>query len=140
MRSIYDRIRHALSFELIALIIIIPTAAFFFDKPIESMGVVGVLSATLATAWNYIYNLAFDTVMMRVKGTTLKTTLDRVVHSLLFELGLLVALLPLIAWYLQIGFWEAFIMDISFALFYVVYAFCFNWLYDRVYPLPEWNK
>jgi uncharacterized membrane protein len=32
------------------------------------------------------------------------------------------------------------VMDISFALFYVVYAFVFNWSYDRVFPLPEWKS
>ncbi|MFN6986918.1 MAG: chlorhexidine efflux transporter, partial [Rhizobium oryzihabitans] len=27
-----------------------------------------------------------------------------------------------------------------FALFYVVYAFVFNWSYDRLFPLPEWQS
>ncbi len=31
-------------------------------------------------------------------------------------------------------------MDVSFALFYVVYAFVFNWAYDAIFPLPEWQK
>ena len=30
-------------------------------------------------------------------------------------------------------------MDVSFAAFYVVYAFVFNWAYDRLFPLPEWQ-
>jgi uncharacterized membrane protein len=30
-------------------------------------------------------------------------------------------------------------MDVSFALFYVVYAFVFNWAYDRIFPLPDWQ-
>jgi hypothetical protein len=30
-------------------------------------------------------------------------------------------------------------MDVSFAVFYVVYAFVFNWAYDRIFPLPEWQ-
>lgn len=30
-------------------------------------------------------------------------------------------------------------MDLSFALFYVVYAYVFNWAYDRIFPLPEWK-
>ena len=26
-------------------------------------------------------------------------------------------------------------MDVAFAAFYMVYAFTFNWAYDRVFPL-----
>jgi len=58
----------------------------------------------------------------------------------LFELGLLIVLMPFIAWYLNISLAHALVMDISFALFYVVYAFVFNWSYDRVFPLPEWKS
>ncbi|MEQ9476658.1 chlorhexidine efflux transporter, partial [Marinovum algicola] len=46
---------------------------------------------------------------------------------------------PFIAWYLGISLWQAFVMDVSFALFYMVYAFGFNWAYDRLFPLPEWK-
>jgi uncharacterized membrane protein len=139
MRTIKDRIRHALSFEIIGLILIIPLGAFVFSMPAEDIGIVGVVSATIATAWNYIYNVGFDHAMQRMKGTTQKTTLIRVLHSVLFELGLLIVLMPFIAWYLGISLLHALVMDISFALFYVVYAFIFNWCYDRIFPLPEWK-
>lgn len=139
MRTIKDRIRHALSFEIIGLIIMIPLGAMVFSMPAEDIGVVGAVSATIATAWNYLYNLGFDHAMQRLKGTTQKTTLVRVAHSVLFELGLLVVLMPFIAWYLGISLMHALVMDISFALFYVVYAFVFNWCYDRLFPLPEWK-
>jgi uncharacterized membrane protein len=49
-------------------------------------------------------------------------------------------MLPMIAWYLQIGIWQAFIMDLGLAIFYMVYALVFNWAYDRVFPLPEWQQ
>lgn len=139
MRTIKDRIRHALSFEIIGLLIIIPLGAVVFSMPAQDIGVVGVVSATIATAWNYIYNLGFDHAMQRRMGTTQKTTLIRVAHAVMFELGLLIVLMPFIAWYLGISIMHALVMDISFALFYVVYAFIFNWSYDRLFPLPEWK-
>jgi uncharacterized membrane protein len=139
MRSKWDRVRHTLSFEIFGLALITPLGAFVFDMHASDMGFVGVVSATVATAWNYLYNLGFDHLMQRRLGTTLKTPLLRVAHAVLFELGLLVALLPFIAWYLGITLWQALVMDISIALFYVVYAFCFNWAYDRIFPLPEWQ-
>ncbi|PPJ44785.1 hypothetical protein C0075_24535, partial [Rhizobium sp. KAs_5_22] len=57
--------------------------------------------------------------------------------AILFEAGLLVVLLPAIAWYLGIGLVEAFVMDIAIAGFYVAYAFVFNLAYDRIFPIPE---
>lgn len=140
MRKTGDRIRHAISFEIIGLAIFIPLAAWVFGTPMEDIGVVGVVSATLATLWNYIYNLMFDHAMQRTRGTTLKTTPIRALHALLFEGGLLVVLLPFIAWYLNVSIWEALVMDIAFAIFYLVYAFIFNWGYDRLFPLPEWAQ
>ncbi|RKE83808.1 PACE efflux transporter [Rhizobium sp. AG855] len=139
MRTATDRIRHAVSFELIGLALLVPIGSWVFSMPASDIGVVGVVSATLATGWNYVYNLGFDHMLVRSTGTTLKTWPMRVVHAVAFELGLLVILLPFVAWYLGIGLREAFVMDIAFAIFYMVYAFVFNWTYDRLFPLPEWQ-
>ena len=140
MRSTRDRIRHAILFEVIGLLLIVPLGTAAFGLHAADMGVIGVGSALVATSWNYVYNLGFDHVMQRVRGSTLKTAPIRVLHTILFEGGLLVVLLPLIAWYLDIGLWQAFLMDVSFALFYMGYAFVFNWAYDRLFPLPEWRE
>ncbi len=140
MRTTRDRIRHALSFEIIGLSLFTPLAAFVFGLPVEHIGVVGIVSATLATGWNYLYNLAFDHLMQKFRGSTQKTLVLRAAHAVLFELGLLIVLLPFIAWYLGVSLIEALVMDIAFALFYLVYAFVFNWVYDRVFPLPEWQE
>ena len=139
MRSISDRIRHAISFEVIGVLIVTPMGALAFDLPMQEMGTVSVISAMIATLWNLVYNYLFDLGMTRVLGTTAKSAAMRVFHAVLFEAGLLCLLLPFIAVYLGISLWAALAMDISFALFYMVYAFVFNWAYDRVFPLPEWQ-
>lgn len=140
MRTTRDRIRHAISFEIIGLSIFTPLASFVFGIPVEHVGVVGIVSATVATGWNYVYNLGFDHLMQKFRGSTQKTLTLRIAHAMLFELGLLVVLLPFIAWYLGVTIWHALVMDIAFALFYLVYAFVFNLAYDRIFPLPEWQK
>ena len=140
MRSTRDRIRHAISFEVIGLLLITPLGAFAFGMSLADIGVVGIGSATIATGWNYLYNLGFDRALQRFAGTTRKTVGIRIIHAVLFELGLLAALMPLIAWYLEVSLVQAFVMDLSFAAFYVVYAFLFNWAYDLVFPLPEWQQ
>ncbi|WP_414472139.1 PACE efflux transporter [Microvirga sp. M2] len=139
MRTTRDRIRHALSFELIGLALVTPLGAWIFGMPMADIGVVGVGAATIATIWNYVYNVGFDALMQRLTGGTQKSVAIRVVHAVLFEVGLLIVLMPLIAWYLGIGLLQAFYMDVSFAVFYMVYAFVFNWGYDRVFPLPAWQ-
>jgi uncharacterized membrane protein len=135
VRTTKDRIRHALSFEIIALFIVTPLGAWLFAQPLNEIGIVAVVSATIATGWNYLYNLLFDNALLRFTGHVTKPIAMRVFHAVLFEAGLLLVLLPFIAWYLGISLLEAFAMDISFAAFYLVYAFVFNWAYDLVFPV-----
>ena len=137
MRGFADRIRHAVCFEVIGLILVTPLGAWLFDKPMFDIGVLALACATIATVWNYIYNLGFDLLMRRVLGHTRKSPLLRVFHAVLFEGGLLVVLMPLIAWYLGVTLWQAFMMDLSFAAFYLIYAFIYNWAYDVIFPIPE---
>jgi uncharacterized membrane protein len=140
MRTTRDRIRHAILFELIGLALMIPLGGLVFGLPAETMGVIGVGSATAAMMWNYIYNLGFDSIMQRRAGHTRKGMGLRVAHAVLFEAGLLVILMPPIAWYLGISLVQALLMDIAIAAFYVAYAFVFNLLYDRIYPLQSWSE
>lgn len=136
MRTTADRIRHAISFELIGLALITPLGAWAFGMAIYDIGVVAVVSATLATGWNYAYNLLFDRSLMHLTGSTRKSLRLRVLHAVLFETGLLLVLIPFIAWNLGVTLAQAFVMDLSFAVFYLVYAFAFNWAYDLIFPDP----
>lgn len=140
MRSTADRIRHAVSFEIIGILLATPLGALVFQLHAGDSAVIVIGSATVAMVWNYVFNLGFDHAMTRLRGTTLKTLPLRVVHAILFELGLLAMLMPLIALYLGISLWQALLMDLAFALFYMGYALVFNWAYDRLFPLPEWQK
>ncbi len=140
MRTTADRIRHALSFEAIGLVVITPLGGFLFGLPLFHMGIIGIVSAAIATAWNYIFNLLFDLVLRWRTGDTRKSLGLRIGHAIVFEIGLLSILLPFLAWYLGVGIVEAFTMDIAVAAFYMGYAFIFNWAYDRLFPLPEWRQ
>ncbi|MCG4252316.1 PACE efflux transporter [Acetobacter tropicalis] len=134
-RSPSDRVRHALLFECVALALVIPVGAHLFGLHTEDMGIIGIGSAVTATVWNYLYNLGFDHALRRLTGSVSKTVGMRVLHTLLFEAGLQVVLLPAIAWYLRVSIPQAFSMSFSLALFYLVYAFFFNIAYDWVFPV-----
>jgi uncharacterized membrane protein len=135
MRTFWDRVRHALMFEAVALAIFIPGSAAIFHQPVEHMGFIGIASATIATLWNFVFNLGFDRAMRRLRGSVDKTMAIRVVHTLLFEAGLVIMLVPMIAWYLGVGLWAALMMDIAIVIFYLVYGFLFNIAYDRMFPI-----
>ncbi|MEW5422503.1 PACE efflux transporter [Amorphus sp. 3PC139-8] len=135
MRSTLDRLRHVICFELIGLALVTPLGTYVFAMHAFDIGFVALVSSLVATAWNYLYNVGFDRLLWRLRGSTRKSVGLRVMHALLFEAGLIVILVPLFAWYLEIGLWRALVMDLGFAGFYVVYAFIFNWAYDWVFPI-----
>ncbi|MGE6481941.1 PACE efflux transporter [Psychrobacter namhaensis] len=137
MRTTKDRIRHALGFEIIGLLIFAPLASLVFGFELHLMGMMALVGSIVATIWNYFYNILFDRAMLKLCGTLQKMVLIRVLHAILFEGGLLLLFLPVIAWYLNISLWEAFKMDIAMATFYLVYAFVYNWVYDQIFAIPK---
>lgn len=140
MRTIKDRIRHTLAFQVIGLIVFAPLASWVFGFELHLMGTIAIVGSIIATLWNYIYNLLFDHALLKLRGDMHKTVSLRVLHAFLFEAGLLCLFLPLISWYLSITLWEAFKMDITMASFYLVYAFIYNLIYDKIYPIPQTVK
>lgn len=137
MRTRKDRIRHALGFEVIGLLIFAPLASLVFGFELQLMGVMALIGSIVATVWNYFYNVLFDRAMLKLRGAVQKTVPIRILHAVLFEGGLLLLFLPAIAWYLNISLWDAFKMDIAMATFYLIYAFIYNWIYDKVFPIPK---
>ncbi|EDM46212.1 PACE efflux transporter [Marinobacter algicola] len=134
MRTTKDRIRQAVSFEVIGLLIAIPLAALVFGFELDKTSALAAIGATIATGWNYLFNLMFDHGLKRLTGSTRKSLKMRFFHALSFELGLMITFLPVIAWWMGIGLVEALIVDIAFVVFYLVYAFVFTWCYDTVFP------
>lgn len=137
MRTTLDRIRHAILFELVGLVLMIGGGSILTGFDAHSLGVIGIVASLVATVWNYVYNLMFDRAMLRLRGSVIKTHPLRALHALLFEGGLLVLLLPFVAWMLGVSLWQAFLFDLAIAVFYIVYGYAYNWAYDRVFPMPE---
>lgn len=139
MRTHRDRIRHAVGFEVIALILSIPIMSFFFNFDIKDIGFIAIAGSIIATIWNYGFNIVFDKTMVKFKHSTFKTPAIRVLHVLLFEGGLLILYLPMVSWYLGISLWQALIMDASLVGFYLAYSFSYNWAYDKIFPISYFN-
>lgn len=129
-KSIVERICQAIGFELLAILICTPLLAWIMDKPLLDMGAVTVLIALLALAWNVVFNRFFDRMLVRLNVA--HTAWVRVIHALLFEGGLIVMGVPLIAWWLSVSLWQAFLLDIGVLLFFLPYTYVYHWGYDVV--------
>ncbi|VVO76834.1 multidrug/biocide efflux PACE transporter [Pseudomonas sp. B21128] len=127
-KSITERILQAVGFELLAILICTPLLAWIMKKPLLDMGAVTVLIAMLALGWNVVFNRFFDRLLERMNVA--HNAWVRVVHALLFEGGLIVMGVPLIAWWLSVSLWQAFLLDIGVLLFFLPYTYVYHWGYD----------
>lgn len=57
-------------------------------------------------------------------------------HSVLFEGGLVVILLPVMALWLQVTLWQALIWEGGLIAVFLVYTWAFTWAFDRIFGLP----
>lgn len=94
------------------------------------MGVLTAVIATIAVAWNMLYNWLFDRLQARVGFD--RTLGVRMAHAFGFEGGLILIAIPFVAWWLDISVWRALLLDIGFVLFYLPYGFLFNLGYDKI--------
>ena len=139
LRSLPDRLRQIALFEVGGLILITPPYIWLTGQPGgESLALMAAL-ALLASVWNGVYNTAFDWIEGRLTGrpADLRPMLGRCLHALGFESGLLLVSLPIIMWWTGMNWLEALIADIGLALAYVAYAFVFNLIYDRAFPIES---
>ena len=127
-KSITERIFQAIGFELLAILICTPLLAWIMDKPALEMGMVTLAISLLALAWNVIFNGLFDRLKARLQLASNGWT--RVLHALMFEGGLILVCVPLIAAWLNISLVQAFILDIGVLLFFLPYTYVYHWGYD----------
>ncbi|GGK21988.1 PACE efflux transporter [Aliivibrio fischeri] len=125
-----ERIFHAILFEVLAVSLSIIGLAIFTDHDVTALSGTMIVVATIAMIWNFIYNWIFDQFFTGEK--TQRTLSLRIFHVILFELGLLFVTVPVMAYLLNVGIWEAFVMDIGVTIFITIYAFAFNLIYDNV--------
>ncbi|KSO41333.1 hypothetical protein IPC7_01985 [Pseudomonas aeruginosa] len=127
-KTLKERIFHALAFEGLAVFLTAPVLSLVMNKPLAHMGALTLMFSTVAMLWNMLFNSLFDRAQRRMGFQ--RTLQVRVLHAMLFELGLIVVLVPLAAWWLSIGLVEAFLLDMGLILFFLPYTMAFNWSYD----------
>lgn len=124
------RIIHALSYEVILLIIIAIALSFIFEVPMGVTGTLGVAMAVTSVIWNMIYNHFFEKYE---KKRQLKRTVPvRIMHAIGFEGGLMLVTIPMVAHAMNMSLFEAVLLDLSMTLCILVYTFIFQWCYDHI--------
>ena len=141
MRTTTDRVRHTLLFELFGVAICTPLASLILDKNLALIGSLSITISIVAMGLNYLFNLCFDKAMIRLgRPVNVRPVWLRILHAILFEASLLVLTIPMVAWWLDMSLWAAFIADMGFVLFFLIYAFVFNWTYDTIFPMVVYNE
>jgi uncharacterized membrane protein len=129
-KSLKERALHALLFEAIGVLLFAPALAWLLGHSLAKMGAMTVMISTVAMLWNMLFNAGFDRLRARM-GFAMSLRV-RALHALAFEAGLIIAVVPLAAWWLSISLLEAFVLDIGLLLLFLPYTMLFNLAYDNV--------
>ena len=130
-----ERVFHAVLFEVLAVSLSIVLLMTFTDHQVRALSGTMIIIATIAMAWNFVFNWIFDKFFPGDK--TQRTIVMRIFHVILFELGLLVLTIPAMAVILGVSLYQALVMDIGVTIFITLYAFVFNFIYDHIRAVIE---
>ncbi|MBK2357243.1 PACE efflux transporter [Francisella hispaniensis] len=132
--SFLARLIHTVGFEFFGIVIFTPFAMFILHQDVFHIASLAIIISLIAMLWNFIYNYIFDIIEIKFgMHRSKRAIIIRGLHALLFELGLLIVTIPLVAYILNMSFLSAFLVDIGFVIFYLVYAFVYNYIFDKIY-------
>ena len=123
-------------YEAIAIAVVTAGGYILTTESMASSAAYAAATSVVAIVWNYVYNTLFEFWESRQvkKG---RSVLRRIVHALGFEMGFIVTLVPLMAWWFNLTLVTAFVAEIGIMVFFMLYTFAFNWAFDRVVGLPQ---
>lgn len=135
MQGFWRRVVYISLYEAIAIAMAGAGLMLMSGKSLLDSGMLAVATSAVAVVWNLVFNTFFERWEAR-QPTVGRSVKRRVLHALCFEGGLIVALVPLIAWWFGVSLWQALVMDLALVVFFLVYTFVFNWAFDEVFGLP----
>jgi uncharacterized membrane protein len=135
MSPIRRKIVYALSFEALGTLLASIALMLMSDADAGSSLALSILTATIALSWSFVFNTFFEAWEARqpVKGRSLHR---RAAHALMFEGGLVLICIPVMAWWLQVGYLQALAYEAGLIALFIVYTYVFTWGFDRVFGLP----
>ncbi|HZG18955.1 MAG TPA: PACE efflux transporter [Herbaspirillum sp.] len=136
MQGFKRKLVYASLFEGMAIVFTTVGLTVFAGHDSAHSSAVAVASSTIAFLWNFIFNGLFERWEARQPRRG-RNFARRAAHAIGFEGGLVVMLVPLFAWWLEIGLWDALVLDFGLIVFFMTYTYLFNLLFDRIFGLPS---
>ncbi|MCP1575035.1 MULTISPECIES: PACE efflux transporter [Herbaspirillum] len=136
MQGFKRKLVYASLFEGLAIIFTTVGLTVFAGHDSTHSLAAAVVSSTIAFLWNFIFNTLFERWEARQPRRG-RNFARRAAHAIGFEGGLVVMLVPLFAWWLGISLWQALALDFGLIVFFMIYTYLFNLLFDRIFGLPS---
>ena len=134
-RPTLRRILYATTFEAGGVLMSTALLLLMADTTAGGSLAFSVLASTVAMLWNLAFNAMFEAWETR-QPTRGRSLARRSAHAILFETGLLVALLPLTAWWFAVPVLTALAYEGVLIVAFLIYTWAFTWAFDRLFGLP----
>ena len=135
LQGVKRKIIQAISFEVLAVIMVSPFVAMLFGKSLSNAAGLSILLSFLALFWNFAFNTMFEAWEIRQVNRH-RTLKRRIIHAVGFEAGFAVLVVPVVAYWLNITWQAALITDLGLMLFFMFYQFGFQWAFDKIFGVP----
>ena len=135
MHGIKRRITYVALFELFGILFTTYGLVLVSGREAGQSSLVATITSVLAILWNFAYNAGFEYLEARM-GSQGRSLPCRMMHAVGFELGLAMAVVPVLAFALDISLWAALLTNAGIMIFFMGYAFFFNLAFDFVFGLP----
>lgn len=129
------KILYAVSFESLGVAVASGGLLVMSEASAYQSISLSTLAASLALAWSFVFNSLFELWEARQmrRGRSLGR---RSAHAILFEGGLVVILVPVTAWWLKVGLWQAMAYEAGLIGLFILYTYLFTWAFDSLFGLP----
>lgn len=135
MQGLKRRVVYVGLYELMAIVLSAILLKMISNADTANSLGIAIAASAIAILWNLAFNYGFE-VWEKHRGHTGRSLGIRVLHAVGFEGGLVIFLVPVLAWWLDVSFIEALILDLGLLVFFLFYTFAFNWVFDAVFGLP----
>lgn len=133
------KILYAVSFETLGIAVASAGLLAMSDANATQSVILSAITATIAMAWSMGFNALFEAWESR-QSTKGRSLARRSVHALLFEGGLVILVLPIMAWWLHVDLWTALRYEAGLIVLFIIYTYVFTWSFDRIFGLPASAK
>ena len=130
------RVVFVVSFELMAISCTSWGLSFMSTQSVTHASVMGVACSAIAVLWNWLFNVLFEKWESQ-QHSTQRTFLRRAAHALGFEVPMLVGFVLLFAWWFEITYQQALLMDLALFAFFLVFTFLYTWGFDLLFGQPD---